>query len=749
MHFPNSDESKHLTDYLNVCGRSLAVVKLEQDSVEILNKVWELLNPLCNHPQHALSGSFAEGLSIEGSDRDCTMFAPNIKTIEKCEREYDLNYPGILVKRIPDNRYPGYSKLRIVCLGGNSIKMIYQYIAEKNNEIFLKNNLKEIIFESETPFHFPMDFSNHGPAFTCNMSYDRVELFHQKAGTGTQVYNADKGSSESDIVFCIKSKIWPDEALEWKTRRRSANWPPKKLFDSIINAGYLLAAVGSKDSEESEDQWRVSFNKAEQLIIGSLNETQIHCIFLLKFLKKDYLSKIAGNNITSYTLKNVMFWCLEEKPDEFWQYSNLVGCFCFCVAKLKSFVQTGCLPNYFISKRNQFVSSELSHDMQIKTTQFLQSFLEDPKAGISLILTSYTFDEIIPTSKIDEVFIENWLETRVTKANQFHSLRVFTLASLYDGYNIKHILLKCKLALEKLSSGKYTQSLIKNLQNYIGVLQYILFKEKKETGGHRKDSDTRETYSKYLNLSALGDLTHTKLRIATCYLDDGVKEDCLQTIRDVTNSDDNFCMQVFSERLKQTLQRDIAAFRKRDHTTLEIDQYKSIIYDIDFVYNDPYRTIDEFERMKKWAPVLIGYDSFILAWKRCYFNVTFMLAELPILPKPAALELCIDLSQKRVEFHPLIYGLLLEFLWHEKHSSTNRKKSLILDKMTNCVSMMPYDQMSKALNFITYCYSLHNDHCSASRYLIRSFKLNPIRQNVAYMYIQYVIKLLRKLSFAS
>ncbi|CAG2250581.1 unnamed protein product [Mytilus edulis] len=178
--------------------------------------------------------------------------------------------------------------------------------------------------------------------------------------------------------------------------------------------------------------------------------------------------------------------------------------------------------------------------MQIKTIQFLQSFLEDPKAGISLILTSYKFDEIITISKIDEVFIERWLVARVTKAAQFHGIRVITLESLYDGYNINHILTKCNLALKKLSP------------------------EKDQIGEHRDDSDTRETYSKYLKLSALGDLTHTKLRNATCYLDDGVKEECIKTIKAVTDSEDNFFMQAFSERLKQTLHRDIAEYRDKN-----------------------------------------------------------------------------------------------------------------------------------------------------------------------------------------
>lgn len=58
-----------------------------------------------------------------------------------------------------------------------------------------------------------------------------------------------------------------------------------------------------------------------------------------------------------------------------------------------------------------------------------------------------------------------------------------------------------------------------------------------------------------------------------------------------------------------------------------------------------------------------------------------MIAEIPVLPKPAALELCIDNSQKHVSFHPFLYELLLEFLWYEKNGPGKKEKESILDKM--------------------------------------------------------------------
>lgn len=114
------------------------------------------------------------------------------------------------------------------------------------------------------------------------------------------------------------------------------------------------------------------------------------------------------------------------------------------------------------------------------------------------------------------------------------------MIELYDGYNIHYIFKRCNDAFSKLKTVGYTQHLLNTLQNYMGVLQYVLLKEERETGPHRKESDTREKYSKYIKLCASGDLTNNTLRIATCNLDDGVEEDCLNKIRTVTDLDYRF-----------------------------------------------------------------------------------------------------------------------------------------------------------------------------------------------------------------
>ncbi|CAC5379872.1 unnamed protein product [Mytilus coruscus] len=325
---------------------------------------------------------------------------------------------------------------------------------------------------------------------------------------------------------------------------------------------------------------------------------------------------------------------------------------------------------------------------------------------------------------------------------------VHSFLNLYNGHSIANIYLRCKEVLEKLTSISYSQPYMKLLLNCIVIKQYILIKNAKETSGRIESSDTQNEYLRNMK-SSVTDRTHTSLRIATCFLDDGVKEECLKIIRTVTAHPDNHLfMQNYSQHVKQTLNRTNERFQNLSPICKidEIEIYSRIINQ-DLIFQDPYKTIEEFEHFKKEGYEISGCGVFTLVWERCWFDVTFMAAEtLLILPKPAALEFCIDHSQRKISFHPFLYGLLLEFLWHERNGSSNIERKSVLEKMKICVSKLPGEQQSRGLNFITYCSSLQKEYGSASRYLIHSFNLNPVKHNVAYLYIQYIINILRKFS---
>ncbi|VDI53127.1 Hypothetical predicted protein [Mytilus galloprovincialis] len=152
--------------------------------------------------------------------------------------------------------------------------------------------MKEKIFETEEQFQ--TNFNIHRPAVSADLHpRNLASYFEQEGGlTPVNIANFEKdscyGIDDTDFVFCLKGETWPDEASEWQVRERISKWPTKELQHEIINSGYFLVGVGSN---ESEIQWRMSFNKAELLLIESFNETQTHCIMFLKLLKSSRISK--------------------------------------------------------------------------------------------------------------------------------------------------------------------------------------------------------------------------------------------------------------------------------------------------------------------------------------------------------------------------------------------------------------------------------------------------------------------------
>ncbi|CAC5422237.1 unnamed protein product [Mytilus coruscus] len=688
------------------------------------------------------------------SDTDWIEFDNTYKVhehIEELERDKKL-YPTLThVLHTPDNTNPGFTRLAFP-----QKNLMEDHHIQGN--IFLKNNFKEEMYQINRKMFPAHNISIHGPAVTAeNLSGDMMEHF-AAGGTLPLDFSSLKKTGhrnfvpnlkDIDCVSCLRGEKWPAEATEWATRQRLFNWPTTQLIQKVIKSGYILAGVGSKESKHSEFQWRISFNNAEQFLIESFNETQIHCSWLLKSLKTQ-LSSEAGKNITSYTMKTVMFWCMEETLNEYWQSSNLVCCFCFCISKLKLFLEKRFLPNYFIKKRNLFILSEFTSTMQTKTICYLERLLDNPKGSIISFLPKCDINNEIPISCIlerqaNEVFIIEWIIARVSMTYLYSGICTFWE---HEGkYNIENSFQRCEDASKQLSTINYTQPLVKTLINSMAVLQYALFKKEREIVGQTSDLDKRNKCLEYMKLSFKGNKTNTRLRIATCYLDNGVKGkyQILKIIRKVTDKKYfyNDYLRNDYKLIVQTLEEVLTTFENmpRDCKNNEIKVYNSVI-DEDLTNQDPYKTFKQFKQLKTDGFEIGSYKLFKCVWDACCFDVPFMPAEVSILPKPAALELCIDPSKNRVIFNPILYGLLLEYLWHVQNYSDNKDREKVIKKMIKCIQFIPEGQQTIGLNFITYCCALQQDYYSASRYLIRSFKLNPVETNVAYLYIKYIINLL-------
>ena len=89
----------------------------------------------------------------------------------------------------------------------------------------------------------------------------------------------------------------------------------------LSTAGCCAVPVGYYTSPTQHLQWRLSVNKAERILSKSLSNTQRKCYTITKLLVKQFLPK--SSILSSYHVKNLMFWLCEEHPPEEWSDGSL------------------------------------------------------------------------------------------------------------------------------------------------------------------------------------------------------------------------------------------------------------------------------------------------------------------------------------------------------------------------------------------------------------------------------------------
>ena len=169
----------------------------------------------------------------------------------------------------------------------------------------------------------------------------------------------------------------PKPVMEWLHRERV--WPSPEVVQQIRDCCCHLAPVGRgerapekviweddfadlmaeilKENQESEGkrtmdetEWRMSFSLAENILGQSLSPMQRHVMVLLKMIKKYYLSDHGV--ISSYHLKNILFWVCENKEIDFWTEDNSGACVLLMMDRLEESLKKRHLPHYIMPESN-------------------------------------------------------------------------------------------------------------------------------------------------------------------------------------------------------------------------------------------------------------------------------------------------------------------------------------------------------------------------------------------------------------
>jgi len=127
-----------------------------------------------------------------------------------------------------------------------------------------------------------------------------------------------------DAVQCVRCLSWPSQAADWPTRHRNYGWPDSATLDRVISNGCDVVMVAHRQCRQHDAyQWRLSFSRAEILLINSWIPVQQIVYHMLRyFIKTERLTDCADNTgegtLSNYHIKTLMLWACELKSTSWW-----------------------------------------------------------------------------------------------------------------------------------------------------------------------------------------------------------------------------------------------------------------------------------------------------------------------------------------------------------------------------------------------------------------------------------------------
>ena len=233
-----------------------------------------------------------------------------------------------------------------------------------------------------------------------------------------------KGSIGTDYVNrCIRSPFWPPEGLEWKDRKRCHGWPDTDTINLIIENGCHVVNVAHTDCSGDDFQWRISFSKAEIILIRSWSPDQQFVYHLLRYFAKRELIRKEWRNkdeiLSTYSFKTLMLWQCEQRPWSWWNSRSLIEICCDLLKIMFDWLKDKICRNYFIINCNLF-----DHEMN--------------KSNLNLILSKLS--EYIDINRLTDWFNENY-STNAMNRSEISATEYFSSCSAIEEeqYTFKHI----------------------------------------------------------------------------------------------------------------------------------------------------------------------------------------------------------------------------------------------------------------------------------------------------------------------
>ena len=172
--------------------------------------------------------------------------------------------------------------------------------------------------------------------------------------------------SSVDEVPCTRCLVWPAQAADWPTRHRNY-WPDSATVDHVVSNGCDVVGVAHRQCRQDEwmskHQWRLSFSRAEIVLINSWMPVQQIVYHMLRVLMKtgplpDSADNSRAGKLSNYHIKTLMLWACELKPKTWWTYDfSLVRICLELLSDSAVWSAEARCPHYFINNCNLIDSS--------------------------------------------------------------------------------------------------------------------------------------------------------------------------------------------------------------------------------------------------------------------------------------------------------------------------------------------------------------------------------------------------------
>jgi len=199
----------------------------------------------------------------------------NVKKLQKVSNL--LNFYRNFGLRIIDSHLPGYVYLELRYLltesgdDGNYNAVEYDKHPYTRNDKIAINSYKGVQTEC------------HGPAVCTRLPGIMLNV---------------------DAVSCVRCPVWPSQAADWPMRHRNYGWPGSATLDRVVSNGCDVVPVAHRRCRQHEwmgkYQWRLSFSRAEIVLISSWMPEQQIVYHMLRYFVKTTICRLCWHLWSSW-----------------------------------------------------------------------------------------------------------------------------------------------------------------------------------------------------------------------------------------------------------------------------------------------------------------------------------------------------------------------------------------------------------------------------------------------------------------